>query len=119
MLEKFDETCSDTMLRLSALDVIKLDMLHKNNMLPHALYMVIIITITMTTFIFLETRVYWLCVRIVGKAAGRWDRCLATRMVSLLLSFSPFASGSNLVVLIIKASAGCCCRVRKEVKCAL
>lgn len=37
MLEKFDETCSDTMLRLSALDVIKLDMLHKNNMLPHAM----------------------------------------------------------------------------------
>ena len=72
----------------------------------------------MTTSIFLKQVVYWLCVSFVEKVAGGGDHRLAASSLSLSVCLSPcFAlSGSNLVVLIIKASAGCCCRVNQEVK---
>lgn len=84
--------------------------------------MVIIITITMTTFIFFETRAL-LAVFMNGRKGSRQTCSLPGHLhnCSLSMRLSPlFAfSGSNLVVLIIKASAGCCCRVNQEVKCTL
>ena len=65
-------------------------------------------------------RLHWLPVSVLEKPAGRGDPHLAAPAFSLSSSsqsFSSFAfSGSNLVVLIIKASASCCCRVNQEVK---
>lgn len=103
------------MLCLSGIMVITTDQGTVCFLVPWAPCMAIIITITMTTFIFLNP---WLCVSILEKvAAGRSDP-RPGRSSSPPVRLSPaFAfSGSNLVVLIIKASASCCCGVNQEVK---
>lgn len=79
--------------------------------------MATIITITITAFIYSiwNKGVLALCINTRNGSRHQWSSL--GRSSSFCLSLSCFAfSGSNLVVLIIKASVSCCCRVNQEVK---
>lgn len=79
MMEKFDETFFDPMLCLSTLMIITTDMLSRNSVLARAMspvYGDYHYNNNDNIHLF-ETKVYWLCVSILEKVAGRSDPCLA------------------------------------------